>query len=502
MLTLWSAQTAQATPLAVTKTADTADGTCDADCSLREAIIAANSAAGDDIITFAAATFGSSLQIINLSSKLPNLSTNIDLRGPGANLLTVRRNVATQFRIFNVDNGTTTGPIVIISGLTISNGSATVSGAQKGGAINNHFGTLTVQNSTISGNSASDEGGGIFNSNNGTLTVTNSTLSGNSATLDGGGIGNTGTATVRNSTISDNASGHGGGIFNSNSGTLTVANSTLSGNPASTSGGGIENDSPGAVTLQNSIVAGNTAPSANNIDGTASSSHSITDGTAAAAGLEVDINGKPRLKNNGGPTQTIALRLGSPASNTGDDTTAPPTDQRGYARRRVSDMGAFEFDGVPPVASRVDALIKKSSEAVTAFAMNDVYQLTPHFAQIETQSISVGTASYQMKVQNDTNLTRTVRVQAAASAEAGWTIVYKRGATDITTAIKSSGGYRTGSLAPGASEIITIEMTPAAGAGASKSTILRVFLSATDRVTRDAVQAVTTLTSSSSVHSG
>src|SRR3989304_3546658 len=49
--------TAHAAILVVTKTADTADGTCDSDCSLREAIIAANAAAGDDEITVPAGTY-------------------------------------------------------------------------------------------------------------------------------------------------------------------------------------------------------------------------------------------------------------------------------------------------------------------------------------------------------------------------------------------------------------------------------------------------------------
>ena len=40
-------------------------------------------------------------------------------------------------------------------------------------------GTLTLTNSTVSGNSATVFGGGIFN--DGTLTLTNSTVSGNNA---------------------------------------------------------------------------------------------------------------------------------------------------------------------------------------------------------------------------------------------------------------------------------------------------------------------------------
>jgi len=41
----------------VTKTTDTADGACDADCSLREAVVAANAASGDDEVVLPAGTF-------------------------------------------------------------------------------------------------------------------------------------------------------------------------------------------------------------------------------------------------------------------------------------------------------------------------------------------------------------------------------------------------------------------------------------------------------------
>ena len=53
------------------------------------------------------------------------------------------------------------------------------------------------------------------------------------------------------------------------------------------------------------------------------------------------------LADNGGPTLTHALQPGSPAINRGDPA-APPQDQRGYGRLGVPDVGAFEFDGIPP----------------------------------------------------------------------------------------------------------------------------------------------------------
>ena len=75
-------------------------------------------------------------------------------------------------------------------------------------------GTVSLNNLTIeNGDDTSGVfGGGIFN--DGTLTLTNSTVSGNTATYYGGGIYNYGTVTLTNSTVSGNSANWGGGIFN------------------------------------------------------------------------------------------------------------------------------------------------------------------------------------------------------------------------------------------------------------------------------------------------
>src|SRR5262249_47739491 len=79
---------------------------------LRYCIGQANATPGDDTITFSVT--GS----INLAGALPSLSTNIDLQGPGADSLTVRRDTGGNYRIFTVGNVAT----VVLSGLTITNG--------------------------------------------------------------------------------------------------------------------------------------------------------------------------------------------------------------------------------------------------------------------------------------------------------------------------------------------------------------------------------------------
>ncbi|HYU58187.1 MAG TPA: CSLREA domain-containing protein [Actinomycetota bacterium] len=47
---LRSAEALAPGPFEVTKTADTYDGACDGDCSLREAVVAANDRSGADVI--------------------------------------------------------------------------------------------------------------------------------------------------------------------------------------------------------------------------------------------------------------------------------------------------------------------------------------------------------------------------------------------------------------------------------------------------------------------
>ena len=253
------------TTFTVTTLDDHDDGTCNAsDCTLREAINAANSHSGKDFINFASGLTG----IIQLASALPNISTTMDIQGPGANVITVRRNTSALIRIFTIDNGTVSGPTVNISGLTMTNGSvggSSFPGNAGAGIYTNHA-KLTLTDCVVSGNLGGFTGGdGIYNSGGGsgsaTLTLRRCTISGNNApSTSGGGVYNsatgTGTAdlTVENSTFSGNSAGNGGGIFNFGGGaagvaTVTVTNTTFAGNSAS--GGAIFNDkdSTGAANL-------------------------------------------------------------------------------------------------------------------------------------------------------------------------------------------------------------------------------------------------------------
>jgi len=84
---------------------------------------------------------------------------------------------------------------------TISGGDASDTASHEGpegGGLYNHRGTVTLSNSTITGNTAREAGGAVYN-NFGRLSLTNSTISNNSAVYwQGGGIYNKhGSVTLR-----------------------------------------------------------------------------------------------------------------------------------------------------------------------------------------------------------------------------------------------------------------------------------------------------------------
>jgi parallel beta-helix repeat protein/predicted outer membrane repeat protein len=179
------------------------------------------------------------------------LDKDLSIAGPGADVLTISGNHRSG--VFDTIAGRPN--VLSISGLMITNGSIGFGG--HGGGIAS-FGTLTVNNCTLAGNSATGDGGGIYSY--GPLTVSNCTVAGNSATGDGGGIDiEDGTLTISDCTLSSNSAGTGGGIYILNGlRAVTVTNSTLSANSASYTGGGIYNGS-GSLDVTGSTISDNVA---------------------------------------------------------------------------------------------------------------------------------------------------------------------------------------------------------------------------------------------------
>lgn len=458
----------------VTKVADTADGACNADCSLREAISAANAAPGPDTVVVPAGTYTLTLagpsEDLNASGDL-DITGDLTISGAGAATTFVDGNAIT--RVFHVVSSATLP--VTITGLAIRNGGSSdpgggvantsstavvtvdscivtghvlTGGGRGGGLYNDASGSLIVTNSTISNNIAPGNGGGIGNNANGTLTVTNCIVTGNSSGDDGGGIinnfdgsatvtgsvvsGNTtsdnggglnnnanGTFTVVDTTISGNTStgsgGGGGGFTNNFGGAMTVTGSTISGNSSAGSGGGVDSNANGPLTITNSTISGNTDTGAfggggglyknfgaaitltnvtiignssltggsnienNNPAGSLSLRNTIVanpaSGSNCAGPLPTSLgnnlasdascnlvaagdlpNTNPLvgpLANNGGPTLTHALLVGSPAIDAAGGCPPPATDQRGVVRPQgpACDIGSFEAGGVISTAT-------------------------------------------------------------------------------------------------------------------------------------------------------
>jgi parallel beta-helix repeat protein len=223
--------------------------------------------------------------------------------------------------------------------------------------------TLTVTNTTIAGNTASQQGGGIWLGRHPAgINISNTTVSGNTATSSNGGgivLGDNGKLNITNSTISGNkvagSSSLGGGLAIAN-GQATITNSTIASNTAVWQGGGIFGGTK--VTLKNTIVANNTANNGgNNWNIKHNCFDAVTDGgnnlqftannpSATECGAAISM-ADPKLgplASNGGLTRTMALLAGSLAINAGNNTGCPTTDQRGITRPQgpACDIGAFE----------------------------------------------------------------------------------------------------------------------------------------------------------------
>ncbi|MEL7362439.1 MAG: right-handed parallel beta-helix repeat-containing protein, partial [Bacteroidota bacterium] len=349
----------------VTKTDDTNDGTCDADCSLREAIAAAdaNVAAAADTITFSPAMTGT----IALGGSHLVLSTDVVIEGPGATVLAVSGNGTS--RVFETTASVEIRDLTITGGL-VQAPPSDPGATQDGGGIYNS-GTLTLSRCVVSENAADGSGGGINNAggtlvlrecmitendaegiaqfDGATLTVSNSTISNNA----GDGINSNGFVDVTRSTFHGN---EGSGIAapgssSASSEDVIVSQSTFSGNVV-----GIGLSSGGRARVTNSTFRDNGTTSislfiaseltiGNSIIDTGDTGTSFSAAGSTINSLGTNICGdacgltgtgdltetNPLLDvlgDNGGPTLTHALLPGSPAIDIGG--TCGPTDQRGF----------------------------------------------------------------------------------------------------------------------------------------------------------------------------
>ena len=342
-------------PYVVNSAADThditpGDGICadsTGSCTLRAAVEELRGSGASDSITFEL-TYPATITLTDLGP-LPDFDASLTgedvvIQGPGSDKLTI--DAASLFRHFFFGGRLRS---VTVSGVTLTHGNASGTGATDGGSILNQTqldlsdvvfvsndalgnggalaslggdvtldhvtlsdntssanggaiyiitGRLDVTASAFSANTSSGSGGGIFGDGGfSVMNVDSSVLSGNSAVGDAGGIANNGTLTVTNTTLSGNATtgsfGYGGGIYSIAAGSLDISGSTFSGN-SGTFGGGIYVVGPANVS--HSTLVANSGGGIVQADGAITLTHTIVanstlagdcDGTVLSAGYNL-----------------------------------------------------------------------------------------------------------------------------------------------------------------------------------------------------------------------
>jgi CSLREA domain-containing protein len=358
------------------------------DCTLREAINAANAFASPNTITFATNVTGA----ITLTLGQLTINHDVTIIGPGAKALAIT--VSNSSSSFHISGGAAAA----ISGLSIRN--VVVGFSSYTGMTIDGGSSLSLNACSVSGFRST----GIFNG--GTLTLNSCTVAGNSGDT-GGGISNYGLLTVTNSTISGNGASSAGGIYNHPTGTLTLNSTTVHSNYIFNSfqgGGGIRNNS-GVVMVRNSIVAGNTnvgaATGPDCIGSFTSLGYNLIGKTNDSSGFSIAIQDQigsiasplnpllGPLADNGGPTLTHKPLSGSPALDKGNGG-GLTSDQRGRLRPYDfltvanaaggdgSDIGAYEVN--PPVLNIVKSLSNVAlswSTNEAGFTLESAAQLVP-----------------------------------------------------------------------------------------------------------------------------
>lgn len=228
---------------------------------------------------------------------------------------------------------------------------------------------LMLSDSTIAGNGApGGSGGGLRNV--GIATLTRTTISANTAS-GGAGILNVGSLALINCTLSENVSAAGGGgdALEAAGGSVNLSSVTITRNGVGGNEAVLDTTLNGdSILMRNSIIVGNLGqdcaarPVSLGYNVFGSCTPDNDDPTSIEGFFETTLP----LADNGGPTQSCALFMGSPAVDAGNpagctDHLGNPitTDQRGVPRPKGSrcDAGAYEYDGLCLGGTRIESAV-------------------------------------------------------------------------------------------------------------------------------------------------
>ncbi|MEX2392892.1 MAG: choice-of-anchor Q domain-containing protein, partial [Actinomycetota bacterium] len=255
-----------ATVLKVTKLTDDAPGACTpSDCSLREAVIAANKTDVVETVKLGPGTHQLSIagpDEDKAASGDVDITRPVKIVGtPGVTPTLIDQ--TTNDRVLHVRGKGT----LKLTAVNITGGTAFPRG---GGILGDANRKITLVRSALTFNSATGNGGGGGIYTEGPLKMTDSFIFDNDTPFGGGGITAIGAnATIIRTGIFGNSAGgndgHGGGGINfQGPGTLTVVDSTVEANDTGGNGGGISARSFSVeglapFTMQRSTVANNTS---------------------------------------------------------------------------------------------------------------------------------------------------------------------------------------------------------------------------------------------------
>lgn len=393
---------AMAATIVPTTTVD--DATDNGNCTLREAVIAANVNVARDACVAGAAS--PTVDAINVPSGTYTLTVpegppggsavgdldvldSVVIDGAGARSTSVVAGPQPfRDRLFRVFNG-----FVTISDLRISGGVT----EDFGGGISvtgNEFDpsatSLSLARVTLSGNTAEASGGALFSSD-AALTLNDTTVTGNTALNNAGIFHGFGPADIYNSTIARNISTDSGGGATFCNASANIRSSTIALNESANPGAGISACPGAGVVVRNTIVAGNSTANcaAAGTGSITSGANNLDSGASCGFAKPGDLsNTDPLLgplADNGGPTDTLALSPCSPAIDAGNSNES--ADQRGVARPQdgnldgslIDDIGAFELqptecpppDGAPPALELSAKKRQKAGGKIEIKAVSD-----------------------------------------------------------------------------------------------------------------------------------